>query len=246
MTRRAFTLIELLVVISIIALLISILLPALASARQAARNLQCLSKQKQIGIVYETHLQQQRRYMFISTAGGSIWSWYITKEYPAALGNPTGNAGVGRFLLTCPNDADPYGAATPLDYDFYKLEKGGSYSLNHDSYSRGPSGGWTAMGGARGGYSANDDKSWYGEHDNIIVTPSEHILLWDNAGPRTASYTPSPSYRFDRTDFLTKLPDARRHTGSGNLLFMDGHAKAQPVAELYDKLKWVRWDHSDL
>lgn len=53
--RKAFTLIELLVVISIIALLIAILLPALSSARDSAKSIQCLSNLKNYGVAHAAY-----------------------------------------------------------------------------------------------------------------------------------------------------------------------------------------------
>lgn len=58
-----FTLIELLVVISIISLLIAILLPALSSARNAARGVLCLSNQRQVGSLTYLYANDFREYM---------------------------------------------------------------------------------------------------------------------------------------------------------------------------------------
>jgi prepilin-type N-terminal cleavage/methylation domain-containing protein/prepilin-type processing-associated H-X9-DG protein len=95
--RCGFTLIELLVVISIIALLISILLPALGKARKSSRAIVCGSIMKQIGTWVMTYAADCNG--ILPTHGDKNWSdsWGIldettwaTKAIPAGLYNGWG------------------------------------------------------------------------------------------------------------------------------------------------------------
>jgi len=84
--RGAFTLVELLVVIGIIALLIAILLPSLARARESAKNAQCLSNLRQLGTVYQFYANDYKDQIPIGYEGGSPWTGYFIcasgKDYP--------------------------------------------------------------------------------------------------------------------------------------------------------------------
>jgi prepilin-type N-terminal cleavage/methylation domain-containing protein/prepilin-type processing-associated H-X9-DG protein len=80
--RRGFTLIELLVVIAIIAILAAILFPVFAKAREKARQIACISNQKQIALGFMQYFQDNDEtapFKRVSVDGNGNYVWWTAK-----------------------------------------------------------------------------------------------------------------------------------------------------------------------
>jgi prepilin-type N-terminal cleavage/methylation domain-containing protein len=110
---RAFTLVELLVVITIIGLLISLLLPAVQSTREAARKSQCGNNLHQIGIAYQGYTSR-----YVGSPGKTIGSKDVPAgAWPGQLGTFMQQL---QDLYVCPDDNEPRSMGGHLaDYTYY-------------------------------------------------------------------------------------------------------------------------------
>ncbi|MFI4911209.1 MAG: type II secretion system protein [Sedimentisphaeraceae bacterium JB056] len=79
--RQAFTLIELLVVISIIAVLMSILMPALRKVREQGKAIVCASQQKDIGVALNLYAQDWKGQLPTGNWSGTAGSKYTRLPY---------------------------------------------------------------------------------------------------------------------------------------------------------------------
>tara|TARA_R110002073_G_scaffold275332_1_gene438964 strand:- start:139665 stop:140486 length:822 start_codon:yes stop_codon:yes gene_type:complete len=117
---RAFTLIELLVVVSIIALLIGIMLPALGSARQSAQAVICTSNQRQLVTAWIMYTDDHRGYAMphLRTAGVNRTYWYGSEN----IANQTLDHNSGTLT--------PYMSAVPGDTSIFECpnQPQGSYA----------------------------------------------------------------------------------------------------------------------
>jgi prepilin-type processing-associated H-X9-DG protein/prepilin-type N-terminal cleavage/methylation domain-containing protein len=88
--RGAFTLVELLVVIGIIAILISLLMPALSRAREQARAIVCMSNLRQLGVALQMYMKDQGAVLpqdityssQVTSSNGIYWYQFLDQSEP--------------------------------------------------------------------------------------------------------------------------------------------------------------------
>lgn len=211
--NRRFTLIELLVVIAIIAILASILLPALNNARKSAKKILCVGNMKQLGVANFSYIDNNDGYLPHAGEAQKTKLTYPNMSWKALLAEhlgvptPLTKANLEKGVYNCPSQMDRNcGDSAMGDNGFY-----GGYGWNYFYL------GWldTDMGGK---------PAWYSFRE--IKTPSQTIILGDSADDFSNAYEPFFLY-FNSIDYITI-----RHQQGGNWLWGDGHVNWQKATEV--------------
>jgi prepilin-type N-terminal cleavage/methylation domain-containing protein/prepilin-type processing-associated H-X9-DG protein len=206
--KPAFTLIELLVVITIIAILTSMLLPALSGARNAARKAQCSGNLKQISMLLVLYQDDYDGYYPApwGTANYTNWLQQISKIYLYSDSLAATNAafsGDKNLISRCPNRTMTY--AQYLAADTHSWSSWVMYGINYVYFGAG----------------ADHRGSIKLPH---LPSPSETIFAADS--------TPEKGYGHLISYGWSTVYPYPRHDGGPNLLWADGHVSSKRVQEI--------------
>lgn len=236
--KNGFTLIELLVVISIIAMLLSILMPALAAVKRQAQRVVCMANLSQWGLILTLYTEDHEGRFFAgcyeytdpngvtyTSSKSDLWPYVLEPYYQVSK------------LMVCPSSR----FKTPDIHDQAEIEKAhgnlsGGYGLNGwlcdtpdevlETEGRDTAHSWRTM-----------------DYSNSSNIPLMADAVWYTGRPESDDLPPEqePEKKFeeiskDSSNHMRRFT-VNRHREKLNVLFMDGMIKSISPKELW-RLKW--------
>ncbi len=249
---NGFTLIELLVVISIIALLMGILMPALNRARQYGHGIVCMANIRRLSISMQIYLDSNEEQFPPDRIRGNFagnqsirvgryhrknprWIWYLSEGMGYVI-NPYKYETEEEFQAALEMDNDYYICPTLKNVKYVRNIRNGAYGYNYQYLSN------TRDAPSGTGY-AN-----YPVYLDYIKRPGETIVFCDSRGsdiphgehaylvdPPKMAYSKGARHFSPKSKSVGPLkysPADARHLGKVNVSFLDGHSEAMTYEEL--------------
>ena len=254
-SRSGFTLIELLVVISIIALLIGILLPALGQARQTAQGMKNSANLRTLGLGVQMYVMDYKAFPPFRLPSGEShpasgrprarWQWFAGDQIGQPY-YPQGEQEIADFESAGAIhriDLDVFKDPTHQLEDFVRGSSGKVEALRNGSYGYN----YQYLGNSRTSFPRGKYNNWP-VRESKIHRPAATIVTGDSLGNqntyhetgyREHSYTLDPP-RLDTSknnaqafaQSSGKSPAQTRHNGKAAMVLADGHVEFFTLEEL--------------
>jgi prepilin-type N-terminal cleavage/methylation domain-containing protein/prepilin-type processing-associated H-X9-DG protein len=258
--RRAFTLVELLVVVAIIAIIVSMLLPALRSAREAGKSARCKSNQHQVGLAIGVYRMEfrglyppYREYqpsVESSTGVRAVHQLWGSRHYNPSIevnweGDPDTDQNVpdirigflapyiqaSEKVLSCPSFRD---------WDLFPPIWGGEQALN--SYALNLwMGGWDDAFGNSAGLRNESHLERGSKIINYADSIGIRLYIWWPSAAAFFGYPGPGQYMKEVRDYPAEmwLAPYNRHDGWCNYLMSDGHVENEDAAVYWWDEFWM-------
>lgn len=247
--KFGFTLIEILVVISVIALLMAVLLPALNRARELGRRTVCMANVRRLAISMRLYLdgnegkfppdrlRKPTDYIEVGPYKRyrPRWIWFLNEGMGFVI-NPYEYKTEDEFNAALEMDNDYYMCPSLKDREYARSIRNGAYGYNYQYLSN------TRPNPTSTGYA--NYPVWFSQ----IRSPAQTVVYCDSRGanvphglhaylvdPPKMAFSKGARHFSPKSQLLGPLkysPADARHAGKANVAFLDGHAEAMTYVQL--------------